>query len=59
MKKILDKFEKDFVEYINESIKIAESQKPYKPLDFEDEVAWLRDYIKKILKEQKKLNKKL
>lgn len=43
---LLEKFDKDFREYINACIRYAELQKSYRPLDFEEEVAWIKNLFK-------------
>lgn len=53
MKKIkltLDKFERDFTEYVNAGIIYAELQEEYEPLSFEDELLWLKQYWAQVLK---------
>lgn len=52
MDEILKQFDKDFREYINASILYSEVQDVYRPLDFEDEVKWLKEYIIKIAKKE-------
>ena len=41
------KFDRDFREYVNASIAYAEVQEPYKALDFEDEMRWIKRWLMK------------
>ena len=45
-------FDKKFREYVNAGITYAELQEVYKPLDFEDEVKWIQDFMEQALEEQ-------
>ena len=48
----MKEFDDKFREYISAGITYAEIQEAYKPLDFEDEVKWIQNFIKQALKEQ-------
>ena len=42
----IKQFEEDYIEYVNASIVHAEVQEVYKPIVFEDELEWIKEYIK-------------
>ncbi len=44
--KLIIKFEKDFREYLTASIQFAEVQEPYKALSSEDEITWIKNWLK-------------
>ena len=44
--KLITKFEKDFREYLTASIQFAEVQQPYKALSAEDEIEWIKNWLK-------------
>ena len=46
MEEKLERFDKEFRDYINAGILYAEMQTNYQALDFEDEVKWIKDWIK-------------
>lgn len=43
---LLAKFDQDFREYIESAVRFAELQTPYRPLDIEDEIRWIKNWIK-------------
>ena len=45
--KFLERFDRDFRKYLNASIAFAEVQKPYRALDIEDEILWLKRWIER------------
>lgn len=42
---LVSKFDKEFREYLNASIAFAEVQQPYRVLDIEDEIKWIKNWI--------------
>lgn len=52
MERLLKKFDNDFREYLEASIAFAEIQDPYRPLSSEDEIKWLKEWIKNNCKEK-------
>ena len=46
---ILEKFERDFRNYLHASISYAEVQEPYEGLSSEDEIAWIKEWWSKEL----------
>ena len=43
---VIEKFEKDFREYLEASIQFAEVQEPYRALSSEDEIEWIKNWLK-------------
>lgn len=43
---LLAKFDRDFREYILSAVRYAELQTPYRALDIEDEIKWIKNWLK-------------
>lgn len=46
VKTMLKEFDEDFREYLHASIAYAELQEPYRALDIEDEIKWIKNWLK-------------
>lgn len=44
---LIEKFESEYRNMVNASIAYAEIQEPYKALDFEDELEWIKNWLRK------------